>query len=236
MSEAPWIRSKVWHEADLVVPGRRLRSTLPPRLARLRPTELTLPPTGQTLVRARFDDPVAIGDLSFSELVLEAQVPWTNFDRGSFDSHAYWVSGGTLAKPGPVRLPWRLGRALAAAEPLGLTMWGAANAFTPARDFAWRGLPFAAGHPVWLDYDRGVLAEPLALGGVELGPGTAVERDPDEAGLLEARLAAPTEVFGHSIPAGAVLVVRRHPAPHPVILVTSSERSTIQPDGTRAPA
>ena len=192
-----------------------------------------MPPTGQTTVRARFDPPLSIGTLRFSELVLEAQIPWTHFNRSSFASHWYWVMSGVLASHGRVRLPWRLGWVHAAAKPVGFTIGGAAGSFTPSRHFSWRGLPFAAGHPVQLDRDRGVLAEPLALGGVELAPGTTVESDPDDGSVLEATLAGPMTVFGHHLPADAIVVVRRDNSPHAVTVVTPTGCSVIHPDGTR---
>lgn len=233
MPEAPWIESKVWHKAAMVMPGRRLWVFFPPKLVALRPTEVVVPPTGQTMVRARFDPPTTIGALSFSELVLEAQVPWTRFDRSSFASHGYWVMNGVLAAPGRVRLPGRSGRVYAAANSVGFTMWGAAESFTPSRDFSWRGLPFAAGHDVRLNRDRGVLARPISVGGIELQRGTTIESDPDDGSVLEASLAAPMTVFGHHVPADTVVVVHRGNSPRAIIVITPTGCSVIQPDGTR---
>ncbi|PRQ07897.1 hypothetical protein [Enhygromyxa salina] len=233
MPEAPWIDSKVWHKTAVVVPGRRLLVLLPPRLAAVRPTEVTLPPTGQTTVRARFDPPLSFSALCFSELVLEAQVSWTHFDRSSFASHRYWVMSGVLAAPGRVRLPSRLGRAHAAAKPVGFTAWGAANRFTPSRDFSWRGLPFAADHGVQLSRDRGVLAGSISIGGVELERGTTVDSDPDDGSVLEARLARPMIVYGHDVPEDALVVVHRGVSPRAVTVITPTGCSVIQPDGTR---
>lgn len=233
MAGAPWSESKQWHRDVEVVPGRRLWVLLPPALRVVRPTEVIVPPTGQATLRARFESPVALAGLRFAELSLEASVSWTEFRRDAFEKHGYWVTAGVLAEAGHVRLPWRPRRVRAAAGPVGFRMGGAVDWFTPADALRWRGLPFAAGHPLTLACARGVLGEALSIGGVELPAGTAVEIDPDDGSALEARLATPMVAYGHEVPADAFVGLSRGPTPRSIVVGTSTGRWTIAPDGTR---
>jgi len=119
------------------------------------------------------------------------------------------ILAATLAEDARLHLsPWRSVTCLAGTR-VSFDLFFLSS-FTPAEDVVVSGLHLARGHEVRLWYGcEGALAEAQSFAGVMLPAGASIEEDPDDSGLLNARLEQASSVAGHELPAGRVISVRR---------------------------